>query len=194
MTSQRHAGKVVLVTGGGSGIGRASALRFADEGAAAVYVVDHFGDRASSVAAELRESGVSAEGIVAELAELAGCHQAVDDVLAAAGHIDVVISNAAAWTEEPFLEMADESWLKVIAVNLTAYFRDRPARSSGDGRSGNGRCDPVHGVDLVARRPVPSSRTTPPTKAGVANLAKTMAHRARRPIGIRVNCVSPGPR
>jgi NAD(P)-dependent dehydrogenase (short-subunit alcohol dehydrogenase family) len=191
VTSQRHAGKVILVTGGGSGIGRASALRFADEGAAAVYVVDHFGDRASRVAAELRESGVRSEGIVAELAELAGCHQAVDHVVAAEGHIDVLISNAAAWTEEPFLEMADESWLKVIAVNLTAYFRvaQRAARAMVETGSG--------GVILFTAS-VSSLGASPEfahysaAKAGVANLAQTMAIELA-PHRIRVNAVSPGP-
>ncbi|MGZ6267993.1 MAG: SDR family NAD(P)-dependent oxidoreductase [Candidatus Limnocylindrales bacterium] len=187
----RHGGKVVLVTGGGSGIGRATALRFAREGASAVYVVDHFRDRAEATAAELRELGVKTKGIHAELAELAGCHQAVDEVIADAGRLDVAISNAAAWTEEPFLEMKDESWRRVIDVNLTAYFRvgQRAARAM---------VDAGHGGVILFTASISSLGASPEfahysaAKAGVANLATTMAIELAGH-GIRVNAVSPGP-
>lgn len=191
MTSQRHAGKVVLITGGGSGIGRASARRFANEGASAVYVVDHLEDRAIGVAEELRGIGVRSQGIVAELEALEGCQASVDAVIAEEGRVDVVISNAAAWTEEPFLEMKDESWCKVIGVNLTAYFRvaQRAARAMVE--SGNG------GVILFTAS-VSSLGASPEfahysaAKAGVANLVQTMAIELAQH-KIRVNAVSPGP-
>jgi NAD(P)-dependent dehydrogenase (short-subunit alcohol dehydrogenase family) len=187
----RHSGKVVLVTGGGSGIGRATALRFARDGASAVYVVDHFGDRADAVAAELRALGIKAGGISAELAELAGCHRAVDEVVTAEGRVDVVVSNAAAWTEEPFLEMKDESWCNVIGVNLTAYFRIGQRAAQAMVTAG------TEGVILFTAS-ISSLGASPEfahysaAKAGVANLTQTMAielaqHR------IRVNAVSPGP-
>lgn len=191
MDSSRHRDKVVLITGGGSGIGRATALRFAREGASGVYVVDHFADRAESTAAELTAMGVTSVGIVAELAELDGCHRAVDQALADAGNLDIVISNAAAWTEEPFLEMEDEAWCRVIAVNLTAYFRvaQRAARAMVEHGKG--------GVILFTAS-VSSLGASPEfahysaAKAGVANLAKTMAIELAEH-GIRVNAVSPGP-
>jgi NAD(P)-dependent dehydrogenase (short-subunit alcohol dehydrogenase family) len=189
--SGRHRGKVVLVTGGGSGIGRATALRFADEAATAVHVVDHFADRAEGVAAELESMGVRSSGIVAELADLEGCHRAVDAVLEAEGRIDVVVSNAAAWTEEPFLEMKDESWLKVIGVNLTAYFRISQRAAQAMAKAGDG------GVILFTAS-VSSLGASPEfahysaAKAGVANLAQTMAIELA-PHRIRVNAVSPGP-
>jgi NAD(P)-dependent dehydrogenase (short-subunit alcohol dehydrogenase family) len=187
----RHSGKVVLVTGGGSGIGRATALRFATEGAPAVYVVDHIQDRAEQTAGQLAELGVQTKGIHAELAERAGCHQAVDEVIADAGRIDVAVSNAAAWTEEPFLEMKDESWCKVIDVNLTAYFRVAQRAAQAMVAAGNG------GVILFTAS-VSSLGASPEfahysaAKAGVANLAQTMAIELAQH-GIRVNAVSPGP-
>ena len=68
-----------------------------------------------------------------------------------AGRLDVVISNAAAWTKEPFLEMEDDSWLRVIAVNLTASFvvGQRAARAMVE-QGGGGVI--LYGVDLVTRR------------------------------------------
>jgi NAD(P)-dependent dehydrogenase (short-subunit alcohol dehydrogenase family) len=191
VASGRHSGKVVLVTGGGSGIGRATALRFAAEDAAAVHVVDHFADRAEAVAAELQAVGARSTAIVAELADLDGCRRAVDAVLEAEGRIDVVVSNAAAWTEEPFLEMKDESWLKVIGVNLTAYFRVSQRAAQAMAKAGDG------GVILFTAS-VSSLGASPEfahysaAKAGVANLAQTMAIELA-PHRIRVNAVSPGP-
>ena len=151
MDSERHRGKVVLITGGGSGMGRETALRFAREGASRIYLVDHFADRLERVAAELRELGVHVGPIEAELAEIAECERAVREAYEDAGRLDVVISNAAAWTEEPFLELKDESWQKVIAVILTAASPSASVARAGDGRAGERRLDPLHGLDLGAR-------------------------------------------
>lgn len=191
MDKERHAGKVVLITGGGSGIGRATALRFAREGAERVYVVDHFPDRVEGVAAEVEALGASAGGIVAELAEVAECDRAVGEAYREAGRLDVVVSNAAAWTKEPFLELRDESWLKVIAVNLTAYFvvGQRAARAMVEKGRG-GAILFTSSISSLGGSPDFSHYNA--AKAGVANLAKTMALELVRH-GIRVNCVSPGP-
>lgn len=191
MENERHRGKVVLVTGGGSGMGRETALRFAREGAERVYVVDHFADRAELVAGELRELGVGGGAIRAELAEVSECDRAVREAYADAGRLDVVISNAAAWTEEPFLEMKDESWAKVISVILTASFAvgQRAARAMVE--AGNG------GVILYTAS-ISSLGASPlfahycAAKAGVVCLMKTMAIELVKH-GIRVNAISPGP-
>lgn len=189
--SGRHRGKVVLVTGGGSGIGRATALRFAREGADAVYVVDHFADRADRTADELRALGTRAGGIHVELADLDGCHRAVDEVVSEAGRLDLAISNAAAWTEEPFLDMKDESWCHVVNVNLTAYFRVGQRAAKAMVAAG-------HGGVILFTASISSLGASPQfahysaAKAAVANLAQTMAIELADH-GIRVNAVSPGP-
>jgi NAD(P)-dependent dehydrogenase (short-subunit alcohol dehydrogenase family) len=191
LDKERHAGKIVLVTGGGSGIGRATALRFAEEGAEAVYLVDHFADRLDAVAAEIEALGGRAGTILAELAEVADCERAVLDAHRRAGRLDVVVSNAAAWTQEPFLELEDESWLRVIAVNLTASFvvGQRAARVMVE--SGRGGVI-LFTTSISSLGGSPEFSHYNAAKAGTANLVKTMSlelvqHR------IRVNCVSPGP-
>jgi 3-oxoacyl-[acyl-carrier protein] reductase len=191
MDSERHRGKVVLVTGGGSGMGRETALRFAREGAERIYLVDHFADRLDRVAAELRELGVHAGPIEAELAEVAECDRAVREAYEDAGRLDVVISNAAAWTEEPFLELKDESWQKVIAVILTASFvvGQRAARAMVE--QGNGGSI-LYTASISALGASPLFAPYSAAKAGVVNLVKCMAIELVGH-GIRVNSISPGP-
>lgn len=191
MDTSRHAGKTVFITGGGSGMGRAAAHRFAREGAERVIVVDRVQERLDQVAGELRDLGTAPGAILADLSDVAGCERAVESAVAEAGHLDVVLSNAAAWTEEPFLDMKDESWAKVIAVNLTASFAigQRSARAMVS--SGRG------GVILFTAS-ISSLGASPDfahycaAKAGTVCLAKTMAVELVEH-GIRVNCISPGP-
>lgn len=191
MDKERHAGKVVLITGGGSGIGRATALRFAQEGAERVFLVDHLEDRLERVAGELLALGTRPETILAELAQIEECDRAVRSALEEAGRLDVVISNAAAWTQEPFLELRDESWLKVIAVNLTASFvvGQRAARAMVE--SGRGGVI-LFTASISSLGGSPGFSHYNAAKAGTANLVKTMALELVGH-GIRVNCISPGP-
>lgn len=191
MVGDRHAGKIVLITGGGSGFGRETAVRFAREGAEGVYIVDHFADRLDSVASEVEEMGARAGKIQAELADVAECERAVREAYEDAGRLDVVVSNAAAWTKEPFLELTDESWQGVIAVNLTASFvvGQRAARAMIErGRGGV----ILYTASISSLGGSPDFSHYNAAKAGTANLVKTMALELVGH-GIRVNCISPGP-
>jgi NAD(P)-dependent dehydrogenase (short-subunit alcohol dehydrogenase family) len=187
----RHAGKVVFVTGGGSGFGRATALRFAHEGAERVYVVDRVQERLDGVANELEEAGSRAGAILAELSRVEECDRAVREAYEDAARLDVVVSNAAAWTQEPFLELKDESWLRVIAVNLTASFviGQRAARAMVE--TGTGGVI-LYTASISSLGGSPEFSHYNAAKAGTANLVKTMALELVQH-GIRVNCISPGP-
>jgi NAD(P)-dependent dehydrogenase (short-subunit alcohol dehydrogenase family) len=187
----RHAGKVVFVTGGGSGFGRATARRFAEEGASCVYLVDRIQQRLEDVAREVEAAGTKARRILAELSEIGECDRAVREAFEEAGTLDVVVSNAAAWTKEPLLELKDESWLRVIAVNLTASFvvGQRAARAMVEqGRGGV----ILYTASISSLGGSPEFAHYNAAKAATANLVKTMALELVSH-GIRVNCVSPGP-
>ncbi|RDI73626.1 Dehydrogenases with different specificities (related to short-chain alcohol dehydrogenases) [Gaiella occulta] len=191
MDTQRHAGRTVLVTGGGSGIGRATALRFADEGAAGVVIVDRLQDRLDAVAAELSQRGTKVGTVCCDLYEISDADRAVHEAGEHFGRIDVVISNAAAWTAESFLDMKDESWLKVIGVNLTAGYviGQRAARAMvASGRGG--AIQYTASISSLGGSPMFSHYNA--AKAGLANLVKTMSLELVG-YGIRVNAVSPGP-
>jgi meso-butanediol dehydrogenase / (S,S)-butanediol dehydrogenase / diacetyl reductase len=191
MDASRHAGKIVFITGGGSGMGRATALRFAMEGAQKIFLVDHFEDRLDRVAAELVELGTEAGKIKAELADPAECSGAVRRAYHEAGRLDVVVSNAAAWTEEPFLEMKLASWQKVMAVNLTASFVVGQEAARAMVEAG------TKGVILFTAS-ISSLGASPDfahygaAKAGTVNLVTVMAIELAKH-NIRVNCISPGP-
>jgi 3-oxoacyl-[acyl-carrier protein] reductase len=187
----RHAGRHVLITGGGSGFGRATALRFAAEGAGHVVLVDRLQDRLDAVRGEVQSAGAAVTTACVDLATIAGCDDAVRLGLEGAGHLDVVVSNAAAWTQEPFLELADESWQRVLAVNLTASFAiaQRSARAMRDHGQG-GVILFTASISSLGGSPEFSHYNA--TKAGIANLTKTLSLELVG-YGIRVNCVSPGP-
>jgi NAD(P)-dependent dehydrogenase (short-subunit alcohol dehydrogenase family) len=187
----RHKDKVVLITGGGSGFGRETAHRFAREGAARVYIVDHFQDRLDRVAQELRELGTTPTAIQGELADMADCERVVNAAYAEAGRLDVVISNAAAWTEEPFLELKLESWLKVTAVDLNASFviGQTAARAMVE-QGGGGVILYTASVSALGASPLFAHYCA--AKAGTVCLMKTMAMELVGH-GIRVNAISPGP-
>lgn len=184
MDSTRHSGKSVLITGAGSGFGRATAIRFAREGARTLFLVDRFQDRLDNVSDELRALGADAVPILAELSQVEDC-QSVVDTAVGRGRLDVVISNAAAWTQEPFLEMRLESWHRVIAVNLTASFVIGAMVKNGAGVI-------LFTNSVVSLGGAPNFVHYNVTKAGIANLVQTMALELA-PYKIRVNCVSPGP-
>jgi NAD(P)-dependent dehydrogenase (short-subunit alcohol dehydrogenase family) len=191
VVTDRHKEKAVFITGGGSGMGRETALRFAHEGAASVTIVDHFQDRLDTVGAEIEALGATARTIQAELAEVSECERAVREAYEGAGRLDVCISNAAAWTEEPFLEMKHESWAKVIAVDLTASFVIGQSAARVMVEQGTG------GVILYTAS-ISSLGASPlfahycAAKAGTVCLMKTMAIELVGH-GIRVNSISPGP-
>jgi NAD(P)-dependent dehydrogenase (short-subunit alcohol dehydrogenase family) len=189
--TERHRGKVVFITGGGSGMGRETALRFAHEGAERIYLVDHFADRLDRVAEEVAEAGAHPGKIVAELADVEDCRRAVREAYADAGRLDVVISNAAAWTEEPFLDLKIESWQKVVGVILTAGFVVGQEGARAMVEAGNGGSI-MFTASISALGASPLFAHYCAAKAGLVCLMKTMAIELVGH-GIRVNSISPGP-
>lgn len=109
-------GKIVLVTGGGSGIGRAIARAFLDNGARVAVV----GRRAEKLAETLdgHEAGLS---LAADIADPAAARQVVADVVAHFGRLDVFVNNAAAYLNKPFTEMTDDEWDTLLRTNVDAF-------------------------------------------------------------------------
>src|SRR5829696_1328860 len=121
-------GKVAIVTGGAQGIGRASALRFASEGAR-VAVADLQVDGASKVAAEITSSG-SAFGIAVDVRDRAQVQSAVDQTVAQFGGVDILMNNAGVIRITPFLEIDEEEWDLLFDVNCKGllWFAQAAAR------------------------------------------------------------------
>lgn len=191
MGCDRLAGRSALVTGAGSGVGRATALRLAQEGATTIGVFDRDANAAAGTVAALTALGATAIPLVGDVTSRDRCQSAVDEVVAAAGCLDILVSNAGADGDAPFLEMTDEEWHRVIDVNLTASFVLGQVAARAMVVSGRGGVI-LYTASISGMGASDGDAHYGVSKAGIINLVQTMAielvqHR------IRVNCVSPGP-
>jgi NAD(P)-dependent dehydrogenase (short-subunit alcohol dehydrogenase family) len=190
VTDRRFEGKNVFVTGAGSGFGRRTAERFAEEGANNIYLVDRLQERLDDSAGAISARGANPVTICTDLGDMGNCADAVAQALAVDPKLDVMISNAAAWVDEPFIEMTDESWRRVLSVNLDAYYvlAQRAAQAMKDTGGGvilftSSISSLGHGRGFTAYCVA---------KAGLVSLAKAIAVECA-PYNIRCNCVAPGP-
>ena len=190
-TCRRLVGMSALITGGGSGVGRASALRFAQEGATTIGLLDRDPGALERVAAEVRSLGATPLAFHADVTSRSDCQAAADAVVEASGGLDILVSNAGADGDAPFLEMTDEEWNRVIAINLTASFvlGQIAARAMVTAKRGGVILSTASISGLGAST---GDANYGVSKAGIMNLVQTMAIELI-PHRIRVNCVSPGP-
>lgn len=189
--AMRHLKKNVFITGAGSGFGRATARGFAREGADTVVLVERLEDRLQAAADEISHLGSRAVPILADLGDVAACQRALDEALAAAPKLDVLVSNhaAMAWFT-PFLEVEDGLWDETMAVNLTSHFVLGRRAANAMAETGGGVILYTASVNAMG-----AGRGFAPycvSKAGIVALVRVMAVELA-PLGIRVNCVSPGP-
>lgn len=115
-------GRRAFVTGGGSGIGRAVAKRFATAGAAAVAVVDIRAERVQAVCAELEEMGTAAVPISADMGDPDAAARSIDEAADRMGGLDTLVANHAIVSAGTFLTESFESWNRVFAINTASYF------------------------------------------------------------------------
>lgn len=180
----RFAGKVLLVTGGGSGLGAATAARFAAEGGA-VAVADLDGEAARAVAATLPsavalECDVSAEESVA--AAVAGVQEAF-------GRLDCVFCSAGFVRFTPIEELALEDWNRMIAVHLTGTFLVCRAALPLLRDSGGGAIVNMASASALLARPHLGAYAA--AKGGVISFSRQLALDAHD-YGVRVNAIAPG--
>jgi len=187
--SGRLAGKVAIVTGAGSGIGRAVALRFAAEGAK-VVVNDLVADAAGRVAKEIEAAGGAALPFPGDVADSAQVEALVRAATSRFGRLDVLVNNAAAVLPGPLESIADADWRRTQAVTLDGVFYGIRAALPVMAAQGGGSIINVSSGAAVAGEPGLAAYGA--AKAAVVNLTKTAAvENAAR--GVRVNCILPGP-
>jgi len=182
------AGKTVVITGSAMGIGRATALAFAREGAR-VALVDRDGDACEGVAGEIRSLGSEASIGLGDLSTDAGVRTAITAALKPFGGApDVLVNNVGSGAVRTFDELTDEDWDKTLQLNFMSYVRATrlllPAMRERGGAIINNASD-------LARQPEPVPVDYSASKAAVLALTKGLA-RAEAP-KIRVNAVAPGP-
>ncbi|MCE2392164.1 MAG: SDR family oxidoreductase [Proteobacteria bacterium] len=182
--------RAVLVTGAASGMGRATARLFADEGAR-VAVCDLDADGAERVAAEIGAAGGRAHAFALDVTDASACRRVVDRTIEAFGGLNILVNNAGTVAQGAIDDPDfDASWERVLDVNLRSHtYLIRAAlealRAGGDGRIVN-----VASTEALGG----TARNSPYTasKHGVAGLTKALAVELGSQ-GITVNCVCPGP-
>src|SRR5438128_5519270 len=112
-------GKVVLVTGGAQGLGRAVALVFARSGAS-VAIADLDGSKACQAAAEAAACGARTCVIETDISAKGAAEALVNRTVRELGRLDILVNNAATWAVQPFLEITEDEWERVFRVNVQA--------------------------------------------------------------------------
>lgn len=186
----RFAGKNVFITGAGSGFGQRTAELFALEGAKHVYLVDRLQERLDITAERVTAAGATPVSICTDLGVMSNASDAIAQALSVDPKLDVMISNAAAWANEDFLDMTDESWRHVLSVNLDAYFVLGHRAANAMKNTGGGVIMFTSSIASLGHGRGFTSYAV--AKAGLVSLSKAIAVECA-PFGIRSNCVSPGP-
>jgi len=184
-STRPHEGRTALVTGAGRGLGRASALRLAAEGAAAV-LVGRGRDALLAVAAEIEDAGGKATVVTADVSSDAD----VDRLAAEAGPVDILVNNAAAEEQWAPITMADiDSWRTIFDVNVFAAVRLIKAFAPGMAERGFGVV--INMSSIGGSQPAPFLATYGASKAALDMVTRTAAMELAGS-GVRVNSIASG--
>lgn len=181
--------KVVIVTGGAQGIGEAIAKKFAEDGAT-VAILDVQQDKAQAVADAIKASGGNAIGVKMDITNTQDVNKAVKEVEDKFGKVDVLVNNAGWDTIMPFVQLTEDLWDKIIAINLKGPIAVTRAVLDGMISRNSGK---IVNISSDAGRVGSSGESVyAACKGGIIAFTKTLARELVRN-NILVNCICPGP-
>jgi meso-butanediol dehydrogenase / (S,S)-butanediol dehydrogenase / diacetyl reductase len=179
---------IAVITGAGSGIGRAIALRFAEEGAA-VMLIGRRPAPLDETAASIAAAGGSVVTAVFDVADGAQCRAAVAAAVGSMGRLDILVNNAAVDEEVGFLDISEESWDRVLGINLRGSFLISQAACRSMAAAGGGAIVHISSIDRFGANGLYTTYNV--SKSGLMGLNRCIAVEMARH-RIRSNAVSPG--
>ena len=182
-------GKTALVTGATRGIGRAIAVKFAQEGANIAFTYRQINSNAEELTKEIEALGVKCKGYAADAADFAATEAVVKEVVGDFGRIDILVNNAGITKDGLILRMTEEQWDAVMTTNLKSAFNFTRSTVPVMAKQRSGSI--INMSSVVGENGNAGQCNYSATKAGLIGLAKSIA-KEMGPRGIRANCIAPG--
>ena len=182
-------GKVALVTGAGRGIGKAIAVRYAEQGADVAFTDLAINEAVEQTVKEIETLGVKCKAYASNAANFDETHEVVKQVVEDFGRIDVLVNNAGITKDGLMMRMSEAQWDAVINVNLKSAFNFIHAVTPIMAKQRSGSIINMSSVVGVSGNAGQCNYSA--SKAGMIGLAKSIA-KEMGPRGIRANCIAPG--
>lgn len=182
-------GKTALVTGGARGIGKAIALKFAEEGANVAFSDLNYDDNSIALEKEIADLGVKAKGYASDASSFDGSDKLINDVMADFGRIDVLVNNAGITRDGLLMRMTEADWDLVIKVNLKSIFNMTKAVQKVMLKQRSGSIVNMSSVVGLSGNAGQSNYSA--SKAGLIGFTKSIAQELGSR-SIRCNAIAPG--
>ena len=182
-------GKVALITGAARGIGKAIALKFAEQGADVAFTDLVINEAAEETIREIAAFGHKVKGYASNAANFDETHEVVAEILKDFGRIDILVNNAGITKDGLVMRMSEAQWDAVIAVNLKSAFNFIHAVIPGMARQKSGSI--INMASIAGQMGNPGQVNYASSKAGLIAMAKSVA-KEMGSRGIRANAIAPG--
>ena len=180
-------GKTALVTGASKGIGRAIAMKFAQEGANVAFTYLSSVEKGQALESELAAFGIKSKGYRSDASDFAAAEELINSIVADFGGLDILVNNAGITKDNLLMRMTEEMWDSVINVNLKSCFNTVKAatRTMMKQRSGS----IINMTSVVGAKGNAGQANYSASKAGIIGFTKSLELGSR---GIRSNAIAPG--
>jgi 3-oxoacyl-[acyl-carrier protein] reductase len=182
-------GKIALVTGASKGIGRAIAIKFAQEGAQVAFTYLSSVEKGQALAAELAEFGITAKGYRSDASDFKAADDLVNAVVADFGGLDILVNNAGITRDNLLMRMTEESWDEVMNINLKSCFNTVKAATRVMMKAKSGSI--INMTSVVGVKGNAGQANYAASKAGIIGFTKSIALELGSR-NIRCNAVAPG--
>jgi 3-oxoacyl-[acyl-carrier protein] reductase len=182
-------GKTALITGASKGIGRAIATRYAEQGANVAFTYLSSVEQGQALEKELTAKGIKAKGYRSDASDYAQAEKLVNDVITDFGSLDILVNNAGITMDNLLLRMTEDSWDKIMNVNLKSCFNTVKAATKPMMKQKGGSI--INMTSVVGIKGNAGQANYAASKAGIIGFTKSVALELGSR-GVRANAVAPG--